>query len=603
MTAELDTNVEPDLKRKLAAVKQMFASRPWLVVFVISFNTVAAMLEGVGLGLLIPVIEFAQSDGGLANSSNSVIKGLISIYELFGIPFLLQTLLIGIAAVLTTRYIITFISTWMGEIVRQQFLRDIQQTTFEQTMDARVAYFDEHQSEDIINAIITQAPQGAKTIPNVFSLVQLSVISLVYLGITVYIAPVLTLGTIVLLSFMVAFFKILLPQGYAEGNRVAEANEGVQRAVQASSSGIRDIKLYNLRDEFLDQFETNLAKFVDARVNLTRNKAAIDHGYKLATSLLLVTLIYLALTFSSLSVAGLGVFLLAMFRLAPKISAIHNTAYTLQGNLPHLVRTQEFTKELQEYKEPANGTEPVSDSIEQIRFENVSFSYETGEQTLHDVSFTLNDTEFAGFVGPSGAGKSTVASLLARLYEPDSGRILVNGTDTRSFDIHEWRSKLAVVRQHPYIFNDTLYYNLTVGNRDASREEVERICEIAQVTEFFDELPEGYDTVLGDNGVKLSGGQRQRVAVARALLCDAELLILDEATSDLDTTLEDRVHRAVETMERDYAMLVIAHRLSTVRHADCIYAMEDGEITEKGTHQQLVDGDGTYATLHAAQHG
>jgi subfamily B ATP-binding cassette protein MsbA len=151
------------------------------------------------------------------------------------------------------------------------------------------------------------------------------------------------------------------------------------------------------------------------------------------------------------------------------------------------------------------------------------------------------------------------------------------------------------------MFNDTLKKNVTIANRGASQAEVERVCEIAQVTEFFDELPAGYDTMLGEDGVRLSGGQKQRVALTRALLKDAKLLMLDEATSDLDANIKETVHRAIEAMDRDYAMLVIAHRLSTVINADCIYAVEDGEIAESGTHDDLISLGGTYSGLYETQ--
>jgi subfamily B ATP-binding cassette protein MsbA len=151
------------------------------------------------------------------------------------------------------------------------------------------------------------------------------------------------------------------------------------------------------------------------------------------------------------------------------------------------------------------------------------------------------------------------------------------------------------------VFNETLRYNITIGDRDVSEENLREVCEIAQVSEFVDDLPNGYDTVLGDEGVRLSGGQRQRVSIARALLKDADILVLDEATSDLDSGLEEKVHRSIERMERDYAMLVIAHRLSTVTNADRILTFEQGTIVERGTHEELVDQNGIYATLYSTQ--
>jgi len=217
------------------------------------------------------------------------------------------------------------------------------------------------------------------------------------------------------------------------------------------------------------------------------------------------------------------------------------------------------------------------------------------------VSFGVERGEFVAFVGQSGAGKSTIVSLLARMYEPDSGEVRADGVDIGEYPIEAWRDRVSIVRQDPFIFNRTLWYNVTVGYQDASREEVERVCEIAQVTEFLDELPSGYDTVLGDDGVRLSGGQRQRIAIARALLKDADFLLLDEATSDLDTGLEEKVQAAIEEMDQDYGMVVVAHRLSTVTNADRIYAMDEGQIIECGDHRSLLAKEGQYASLYNKQ--
>jgi subfamily B ATP-binding cassette protein MsbA len=187
------------------------------------------------------------------------------------------------------------------------------------------------------------------------------------------------------------------------------------------------------------------------------------------------------------------------------------------------------------------------------------------------------------------------------MYDPDSGEIHANDIPIGEYDLTEWRDRIAVVQQQPFIFDDTLENNVTVGDRAASRADVERVCKIAKVDEFLEDLPNGYESRLGDDGVRLSGGQRQRVALARALLKDSDFLVLDEATSDLDSSLEREVQDAIESMDRDYGIIAIAHRLSTVKNADRIYTVDQGEIIERGTHGELLADEGEYAELYAIQ--
>jgi subfamily B ATP-binding cassette protein MsbA len=438
-------------------------------------------------------------------------------------------------------------------------------------------------------------------IERVISVVEQTLLSLMYLTVALVLAPMFTLGMGVVLGLILVGLRSVVESGYSVGDRVATANERVQSVVQAGTQGIRDVKLFGMTSELFGRFRESVDQYASSSITLRRNQAALDNFYQLATALTVFGLIYAAFRFSSLSLGGLGVFLFAMFRLAPRVSNLNNNIYQIEGDLPHLVRTQAFIRELERQLEPAGESESPPAEIQQTVVDDVTFGYESSEEVLRDLSFSVDRGEFVAFVGPSGAGKSTIVSLLTRMYEPDEGEIRADGTPINEFGIEEWRSKVSVVRQNPYVFNETLRYNITIGNRDVSEERFQRICETAQVTEFLDGLPNGYETVLGDEGVRLSGGQRQRVSVARALLKDADLLILDEATSDLDSGLEEKVHRAIEEMERDYAMLVIAHRLSTVRNADRIYTMRDGRTEESGDHDSLIERDGTYANLYATQ--
>lgn len=574
--------------------------RPGLATGIVLFSLVAAGLEGIGLGFLLPIMELAQNPE-TAREAGGHLGLFVSAFEFLRIPFELRFVMLAVGTVFFVRYTSSFLVKWFRALLGQDYVRYLQKETYAKALDAEVAYFDEQGSDDILNTIVTESRYAERTIRNFTTLLEQGLLAGMYLAISIYISPVLTVLAVVLLGGLTYGLRWLVESGSTVGDRVAEANQRIQENAQAGTQGIRDVKLFGMQNELYETYESAVNARKKAEVKLARNEVGMNSFYDLATVLTLLVLIYWGLTYSGLSLAALGVFLFAMFRLAPRASSLNSRFYKLEGHIPHLYRTQQFLDDLENHQEPTSGEREVPDTIDTVTFENVSFSYGDGELIFDDLSFSIGGDDFAAFVGPSGAGKSTIAALLSRMYEPDGGEIRADGTPITAFDVDEWRSEVSVVRQHPFIFNETLRRNVTIANREASQADVERVCEIAQVTEFLDELPDGYDTRLGEEGVRLSGGQKQRVALARALLKDAELLVLDEATSDLDANIEESVHEAIEAMDRDYAMLVIAHRLSTVINADCIYTVEDGKIVESGTHDELLSSDGPYAELYQTQ--
>ena len=589
-------------REQVRALVRVARYRPTLVMAIIVGGVFAALLEGIGLSFIMPIVEIVQSPGDPGAEADGVMELFVFAYDFLGIPLTLGFVVTGVSIVLAVRWTLTFFVRWMREALVIDYTREIQKQAFDNALDARIEYFDREGSDDILNAIVTQAEYAGRTIKYVVDLIEQSLLALMYLLVALILAPFLTLFAVVFLGGFSVLFRHVLEPGYELGDRVAEANERLQEAAQAGTQGIRDTKLFGLKSELYEDFLDSVNNFANSSIKLRRNEQGINSFYNLLTAVSVFLLIYLAVTFANMSLGALGVFLFAMFRLGPKASQVNKLVYKVENNLPHLVRTQQFLDELEASREPETASEPVPDEIERIEVDDIHFFYQNKhEEVLSGVSFEFEKGEFIGFVGPSGAGKSTIVSLLARMYEPDSGEIRANSRSIHEMDVGEWRSKLAVVRQNPFIFNDTLRYNLTIGNRDVSDRELDRVCEIAKVDEFLAELPDDYETQLGDEGVRLSGGQKQRVSLARALLEDAEVLVLDEATSDLDSRLEQQVQKSIESMDREYAMVGIAHRLSTVKNADRIYTVEAGEIVENGKHEELIDNGGQYAKLYAIQ--
>ena len=598
-----DTESEEISRRtQLRALLRVARYRPVFTAAIIGLGVFAAGLEAIGLSFILPIVEIVQSPGDPAAEADGVLVVFVAAYRTLGIPFTLGSVVMGVSLVLTVRWTSTFLVRWLRGALQVDYTRELQTRAFENALDARIAYFDREGSDDILNAIVTQAEYAGRVIKYVVNFIEQGLLSLMYLAVAFIIAPILTIFALVFLGGFSLFFRYILESGYDIGDRVADANERVQQAAQAGTQGIRDTKLFELKSELFGDFLNAVEQYARAGIKHRRNEQAIQSFYNLLTAISVFLLIYLAIAFANMSLGALGVFLFAMFKLGPKASGMNSKFYRIENNLPHLVRTQAFIDEIERNREPDADREPVPDEVRAVEFDDVRFSYEgQAKEALSGVSFEFEKGEFIGFVGQSGAGKSTIVSLLARLYEPDSGEIRANGRSIHEMDVDEWRSRIAVVRQDPHIFNATLRYNLTIGNRGVSQKALDRVTRIARVDEFFDGLPEGYDTQLGDDGVRLSGGQRQRVALARALLKDADVLVLDEATSDLDSNLEKQVQESIESMERNYAVIGIAHRLSTVKNADRIYTVEDGRIAEIGSHRDLVEMDGKYAELYAIQ--
>ena len=591
-------NEDLSLREKGQALLRVAKYRPTFTAGLIILGGLVAFLEGVGLGFIYPVIEVAQSDGPVS-SGGPVMQAFTSVYQLLGLPFELGYLILGLAIVMAVRYTSSFVVAWLKAILAKNYEKELRTRAFEGALDAKVGYFDEEGSDNVLNAIITETRYSGLAIEKGVRAMENSFLILVYLGVMFYITPMMTLLALVVLGGITFLLRAVIEPAVTVGTRVAESNEQVQQSVQAGTQGIRDVKLFGLASEVFSTFRNSVKQYADSSIALSRNEAAIKNMYELSAAFTLFVLIYVGFVFTGLSLGELGIFLIAMFQLAPKVSALNSNIYKLEGNISHLVRTQAFLDELDSRRE-SDGDRSI-DEISEIEFDDVHFSYTEDEQVLDGISFEVEKGEFIAFVGQSGAGKSTVVSLLARMYDVDHGEIRANGVPIEEYDIDEWRERIAVVRQQPFIFNDTLENNVTIGNRDADRVDVERVCEIAKVDEFLNELPSGYDSQLGDDGVRLSGGQRQRVALARALLKDADFLVLDEATSDLDSNLEREVQDAIESMDREYGIIAIAHRLSTVKNANRIYTVDNGRIIESGTHGELLSDDGEYAKLYAIQ--
>jgi len=300
------------------------------------------------------------------------------------------------------------------------------------------------------------------------------------------------------------------------------------------------------------------------------------------------------------TIGSIVAFQMYLFMLLHPVSQIVNSYSILQRALACMERIYELLNEpLDKPERP--GAVNLPQPLETIRFENVGFGYQPNRPVVHNLCFTVHAGQTVALVGPSGAGKTTITNLVARFYDPTRGAILINEVDLRDIRLSSYRGPLGIVEQEVFLFDGTIGENIAYGRRGAGRDEIVRAARRANAHEFISAFPEAYETVIGERGVRLSGGQRQRLSIARALLADPQILILDEATSNLDTESEQLIQAALQDLLADRTTFVIAHRLSTILHADLILVLRDGEIAESGTHQSLIEQNAFYREMISRQ--
>jgi subfamily B ATP-binding cassette protein MsbA len=502
--------------------------------------------------------------------------------------------------------VLGYASTQISVGVQEGLVRDLRTRVFDHLLTLDLGYFQRTRAGHVISGIITEVDQTKTVITaSLISLFQNVVVVATTLVVLSQISLRLTVLTLACVPAMVLVLQTLLKRLRRHARARAHERGEVTATITERVGAVRLIRAYGEEARESARFATQATRYRKQVIRTQRFSSLTSPLTEIFSGFLVILIIWAG---TRPALIGLGaplapeaiiVFLMAALKLTSPLKTISSYPAVMAVTLASAERVFEMLDEPStEHDRPGEGEARFE---REVAYEAVTFRYEPGDPVLSEVSFTLPKGKVVALVGPSGAGKTTLADLLPRFHDPVEGRVTMDGVPLTRLTRRSLRALMGVVSQDTVLLNDTVLANIGYGSAGATRAQIEAAARAANADSFIAQLPQGYETLLGERGARLSGGQRQRIAIARALLRDPPILILDEATSALDTESERLVQQAIDRLMAERTVLVIAHRLATVRDADEIVVLDAGRVAERGTHDQLFRAGGLYRRLYDLQ--
>jgi ATP-binding cassette, subfamily B, bacterial len=555
--------------------------------------TVAAMFLLTGSQLLEPqiirrMVAIVQDTENLGNSIDVIGRLAIAALVLHFFIALLQ-----------------FVRSYMSHVAGWGAVADARHAVYRHLQRLSLRFYEDRKTGDLMSRMVNDSDMFETliahaipdTVVNVLMFVGVAAILLSY-------SPTLMLLTLIPIPFIVVaargFTKYVRPAFRERQKELGDLNA----TLNDNLSGIREIKAFTREDIEADRIGAHISRYRDSLLRALRLMATFQPFVGFSSALGTVVLIYFGgqmVLRQTLTLDVLVAFFLYLNHFYQPVRALSGAWENMQHAMAGAERVSELLDEQPDVVEKPDAYEVQGRAEGHVMLENISFQYVEGQPVLENINLDIPAGHVVALVGPTGVGKSTLASLIPRFYDVDKGAIRLDGRDIRDYKLRSLREQISIVLQDVFLFHGTARENILFGRLDATEEEVIAAAKVANAHEFLANLPDGYETIIGERGVKLSGGQKQRLAIARAVLKDAPVLILDEATSSVDTHTELLIQQALERLMIGRTTIIIAHRLSTIRSADKIVVLEGSHITQQGTHEELIGTPGLYRQLNEVQ--
>jgi subfamily B ATP-binding cassette protein MsbA len=584
-----------EILRALRLLRPLLRLRWWMLALLTLLGLLTALSEGFSISLVIPLL--ASGTEGAQQNTNYWFARLFSRFSGDQRAMIIAALfLAGVALKNALSYAYGLLSRWLNAAISHRLRSGI----LTQVLSLSQLYLDAQESGKLINTLGSETWRMASALSILADMLINLCMVLIFGALLLAISLKLALVCVVFFLFVSLVTMLVTRRVKRLGREAVEANGVFAQRMLETFNGLRVIRLYGRETFEQDRFDNASRGVRKTFFRVDRLSSVVPALSEVLAAIFFVTLLVIAMK----NPAELGatlVFLVLLYRLHARIKSLDSQRVALESLAASV---EEVRSLLDSTGKPflRSGDKRLTSLTPGIRFEDVSLAYDTAtDHALKAVTLSIRTGETTALVGSSGAGKSSVASLICRLYDPTSGRVTVGDRDLRDLDLAWWRSQIAVVSQDVHLFNTSVAENIAYGKPGAGRDDVLQAAKRAQASQFIEALPQGYETNLGERGLRLSGGQRQRIALARALIRDPEILILDEATNALDLISEHLVQDALEVFAAGRTVIVIAHRISTIENADQVIVLDGGKVLEYGKVQDLVASGGYFSRLYALQ--
>ena len=511
----------------------------------------------------------------------------------------ITTLALILLACFALRTVCQFLNSWLSHVASWRMVCRVRCIVYSHLQKLSMSYYHDKQTGQLMSRVVNDTDIFESLIAHALPDIITSIITFIgVLTLLFVLNPMLALLVCAPIPFIAGLSIVprLMRKYFRQGQaKIAELNA----MLQDNFSGIREIQVFNKQEHELKKVEEKATQHASVLIKALFFSAVLHPSVGFITTLGTVIVLIagpIIAVHSGLNISDVVAFLLYLNLLYTPVATLSRVVEDIQRGLAGTERVFEVLDTEPDIKDSPNAVK-VPRLSGQLEFKNVSFSYNDDAEVLDNISFEAKAGQMIAIVGPTGVGKSTISGLIARFYDPTSGQIMMDGMDIKDMTLESLRNQLSLVLQDVFLFNGTISENIAYGCDSATKEQIEEAAKIACIDDFVETLPERYETLIGERGVRLSGGQKQRLSIARSILRNSPILVLDEATSAIDTETEREIQDAIAKIVGHRTLIVIAHRLSTVRNADIIIVLQEGKIVESGSHDNLISQKGVYAAL------